>query len=934
MLETRSAVYKMIKKEVHEDRKIKNWPPAFSSDITPYTERDFSVQVRRFCATKSVAPRISKMIVLGDVAVGKTSLVNRFCHKSFNKNYKATIGVDFEVEKFDILGVPFHMQIWDTAGQERFKCIAASYYRGANVIMIVFDLGNLMSLSHCQQWLQEASRSNTNPHHIFLVGTKRDLLSNQVYQVIEKRAVGVATIMKAEFWAVSSRTGDGVPELFSRIAVLSFNSSILREMQSYTIEPKKVGSTGLMDALQPKAVRMAGSPVLEDTDNTEILDESFLSTLDIALLAVLILTGLWWLMKRNKQDEYAPSTKSYSIQPTSYTAVIPSENSFIKKLQTSGRSLVVFYGSQTGTGEEFAGRLAKEGIRYRMKGMVADPEECDMEELVNLKTIPNSMAVFCMATYGEGDPTDNAMEFVDWLKTGEADLTGLNYAVFGLGNKTYEHYNEVAIYIDHRLEQLGATRVYELGLGDDDANIEDDFITWKDKFWPAVCDFFGIEGISEDVSIRQYKLTEHLDLPADRIYHGEIARLHSFKNQRPPYDAKNPYLAPVKENRELHGPKSERSCMHIEFDIEGSKMRYDTGDHLAVYPVNSSELVDKIGVKCGVDLDTVFTLTNTDEESTKKHPFPCPCSYRTALTHYLDITGHPRTHILKELAEYCSDPADKEKLKLMASTTTEGKALYNQWMIQENRNIVQILEDIPSLKPAIDHLCELLPRLQCRYYSISSSPKLHPTTVHITAVVVEYKTPTGRINRGVTTSWLKEKHPSDPPCLVPIFVRKSQFRLPLRTSTPIIMVGPGTGLAPFRGFIQERDLARKEGKEVGDTILYFGCRKSEEDFLYKEELEEYVKSGTLTLHCAFSREQANKVYVTHLLEKNKDELWDVIGEKNGHIYVCGDARNMARDVHNILLKVVMQNGKMTEMEAQDYIKKMDTQKRYSSDVWS
>ncbi|XP_025995735.1 NADPH--cytochrome P450 reductase-like isoform X2 [Solenopsis invicta] len=686
------------------------------------------------------------------------------------------------------------------------------------------------------------------------------------------------------------------------------------------------------DASQPKAIRMPGSS--ESENEPEALDEPLFAILDIVLIASLLLVAAWWLFKRTKREDLTQVTKSYSIQPTSFAAVPPSENSFIKKLKTSGRSLVVFYGSQTGTAEEFAGRLAKEGIRYKMKGMVADPEECDMEELVRLKTIPNSLAVFCLATYGEGDPTDNAMEFIDWLKNGDGDLTGLNYAVFGLGNKTYEHYNEIGVYVDNRLEQLGATRVVELGLGDDDANIEDDFITWKDKFWPAVCEFFGIEGAGEDVSIRQYKLTEHVDLPNDRIYTGEIARLHSFTNQRPPYDAKNPFLAPVKMNRELHGPASDRSCMHIEFDIDGSKMRYETGDHLAVYPVNNPELVNKIGEQCGVNLDTVFTLTNTDEESTKKHPFPCPCSYRTALTHYLDITSNPRTHVLKELAEYATDPAEKEKLKLMASTTVEGKAAYQQWIIQDNRNIVHILEDIHSLKPPLDHLCEILPRLQCRYYSISSSPKIYPNSVHITAVVVEYKTPTGRTNKGVTTTWLKEKHPTDPPCLVPIFVRKSQFRLPTRPSTPIVMIGPGTGLAPFRGFIQERDFARKEGKEVGDTILYFGCRKSQEDFIYRDELEEYVKSGLLTLHTAFSREQAQKVYVTHLLENNKEELWRVIGEQNGHVYVCGDAKNMARDVHNILLKMVKERGNMSEVDAANYIKKMESQKRYSSDVWS
>nr|QGY64106.1 cytochrome P450 reductase isoform X1 [Sitophilus zeamais] len=662
--------------------------------------------------------------------------------------------------------------------------------------------------------------------------------------------------------------------------------------------------------------------------------DSLFSTIDMILLALIIGGVTWWLLKRNsKKDNSFSNGKSYTIQPTSLTMQNSTDNSFVKKLQSSGRSLVVFYGSQTGTGEEFAGRLAKEGVRYRMKGMVADPEECDMEDLVNLKNIPNSLAVFCMATYGEGDPTDNAMEFYEWLQNGDADLTGLNYAVFGLGNKTYEHYNEVAIYIDKRLEELGATRVYELGLGDDDANIEDDFITWKDKFWPAVCEYFGIESTGEDISIRQYRLEEYEDAP-DRVYTGEMARLHSLKNQRPPYDAKNPYLAKITVNRELF-TSGDRNCMHIEFDIEDSKMRYDSGDHLAVYPINNSELVEKIGKLCEKNLDTIFSLINTDEESSKKHPFPCPCSYRTALTHYLDITQNPRTHVLKELAEYCSDPAEKEKLKLMASTSPEGKALYQKWIIEDNRNIVHILEDTPSCKPALDHLCELLPRLQPRYYSISSSPRLHPSTVHATAVVVEYKTPTGRINKGVATTWLREKIPKEDQAAltVPIFIRKSQFRLPTKPQTPVIMIGPGTGVAPFRGFIQERFSSKEDGKQVGQTVLYFGCRKKTEDYIYQEEFEKYENNGLLTLKLAFSRDQPQKVYVTHLLEKDADLIWNIF-ENNGHLYICGDAKSMAVDVRNVILRIIQEKGNMTEEQAQAYYKKMETQKRISMDVWS
>lgn len=623
--------------------------------------------------------------------------------------------------------------------------------------------------------------------------------------------------------------------------------------------------------------------------------------------------------------------KTFQLEPS---AMEMSDTSFISKMKSTGRSVIVFYGSQTGTAEEFAARLAKEANRYGMKAMVADPEEYDMEDLSKVAEIENSLAIFCMATYGEGDPTDNAQEFYQWLQAGDADLTGLNYAVFGLGNKTYEHYNSMGIYVDKRLEELGASRVFELGLGDDDANIEEDFITWKERFWGAVCEFFHIETLGEDITLRQYQLILHDDLPTEKVFTGEIARLNSYKNQRPPFDPKNPYLAPVLVNRELY--KGDRSCMHVEVDISGAKIRYDTGDHVAVYPTNDSALVEKIGKLLDVDLDTVFSLKNLDEDSTKKHPFPCPTTYRTALLHYVDITSIPRTHVLKEISEYASDEEHKKMLKMMGSSSEEGRNMYLTWVVKNCRSIIHILEDLPSLKPPLDHVLELLPRLQARYYSISSSPKLYPTSVHVTAVLVEYQTPTQRTNKGVTTGWLKtvQVDNGNKP-RIPVFVRRSQFRLPSKPQTPIIMIGPGTGLAPFRGFIQERHYLRKEGKPVGDTVLYFGCRKQSEDFLYGEELRKYEQDGTLTkLYLAFSRDQAHKVYVTHLLEQTKEEIWKIIGEQNGHIYVCGDARNMAKDVHNILLEVVQEYGKKTHTEAEAYIKKMESQRRYSADVWS
>nr|XP_027203327.1 NADPH--cytochrome P450 reductase-like [Dermatophagoides pteronyssinus] len=662
------------------------------------------------------------------------------------------------------------------------------------------------------------------------------------------------------------------------------------------------------------------------------------SVLDYAIVVSLIgITTYWLLSKKKSQHDFdASSIKTFALEPSLQRS--QSESGFISKMKSGSRNMIVFYGSQTGTAEEFAARLAKEATRYGMKAMVADPEECEMEDLPKLQEIENSLAVFCVATYGEGDPTDNAQEFFEWLNGGGAELNGLRYAVFGLGNKTYEHYNKVGIELDAKLESLGAERVFELGLGDDDGNIEEDFITWKEKFWLAICEKFGVERSGEDINTRQYELIKHdEDLPPEKIFTGEVVRLGSYRNQKPPFDQKNPFLAPIIVNRELY--KGERSCMHIEIDIRNSKLRYEAGDHIAIYPQNDTKLVERIGELLNADLDTVFTLRNLDEDSSKKHPFPCPTTYRTALTYYLDITSTPRTHVLKEIAEYCSDEKEKEMLKTMAMPTEQGKALYSEWIIDDCRSIVHVLEDLPSCKPKIDHLIEFLHKLQPRYYSISSSPKFYPDSVHITAVVVEYETKTSRINKGVTTSWLKEHKqviPDQPAPIVPIFIRKSQFRLPSKPQAPVIMIGPGTGLAPFRGFLQERHyMLEQQQKPLGDTILYFGCRKRAQDFLYEQELMDYMEKKVITkLYLAFSRDQDKKVYVTHLLKQNMEETWKVIGEQNGHIYICGDARTMAREVKEIILETIEKYGNKTRKESEDFLKRMESQKRYSADVWS
>ncbi|CDW58868.1 NADPH cytochrome P450 reductase [Trichuris trichiura] len=480
---------------------------------------------------------------------------------------------------------------------------------------------------------------------------------------------------------------------------------------------------------------------------------SWLSVLDCVILILVIMLSMFYYLYSQYEHERHKLMPSFNPIVSSNINNGFERGSVAGMMKTSGKNMLIFYGSQTGTAEDFAFRLAKDALRYGMKAIALDPEEFDMEELHLLTEIPNSLVVFCLATYGEGDPTDNARDLHEYLQRAQADLCNLNYAVFGLGNKTYEHFNAMARFVDKKLAKLGANRISELGLGDDDANIEEDFMLWKNEFWTSVCKHFNITAVTAEVSMREYKLTVFDPSETIELFSGEVARLNSYKIQRAPFHHKNPFLAPLKVNRDLHCYE-ERTCRHIEFSLVGSRLRYEAGDHLAVYPRNDPLLVEKFSQLLGIDLDSVIALTSIDPDSRKRTPFPCPCSYRTALSFYVDITSPPRMHVIKEIIQHCSDLDEKRVLQSMVTMTEESRKKYLSWIVADQRGILDIMIDLPSCRPPLDLLLELLPRLQPRYYSISSSPKIDPDTVSITAAVVRYVTPLGRIRKGVATNYL------------------------------------------------------------------------------------------------------------------------------------------------------------------------------------
>jgi len=420
------------------------------------------------------------------------------------------------------------------------------------------------------------------------------------------------------------------------------------------------------------------------------------------------------------------------------------------------------------------------------------------------------------------------------------------------------------------------------------------------------------------------------------------------------YSASKPFWAEMSDARYETAFWSDRKVLHVQLELADSGMVYEAGDAVGVLPTNPPELVGNLLKRLNLQPDAVFRVRALDAgtKSILSH-IPCPCTIGYALSHCVDLTSATKKSVLRMLAEHTHDPSEKRTLIYL--TSKAGKEAYQHEIMEHQPSILDLLARFDTCSPPIDALLDALPPLAPRLYSITTSFVENPDRVQVALSVVRFRTRYGS-RLGVASTWLDRlaqplsggdsAPPQGTSIKLPIYLRRNKdFKPPQDLSKPLIMVGPGTGVAPFRGFLQHRrhhirkqypgGVSKDQVPEgLGQAWLYFGCRRDDEDYIYKDDLQSYAADATLTqLKVAFSRAQEEKVYVQNLMRTDAAQLYKLI-EAGAYVFVCGDGAGMAKDVHAALLDLLKEHGGMSEAEATEKLAAMVKEERYVRDVWS
>ena len=658
---------------------------------------------------------------------------------------------------------------------------------------------------------------------------------------------------------------------------------------------------------------------------------------------------------------------------------------------TRGRVTILF-GSQTGCAEEVAHRLAAEAVRWRYT-----PVCCSMEDY-DVRALPTeALVVLIASTTGEGEVPDAMRGFWQFLLRKDlphGSLGSVLHACFGLGDSSYPKFCFAAKRLHRRMEQLGSTALLPIGLGDDQDALGIDFALepWLATLWSALGARLPLPAGCEELAESECPPARYTVEVLPTSFEGEgrtaedMAAGHEdwgFAGDAPDVPTpptptvavpavvpaasrEHPFRALVLENTRLTASGCGRDVRHIALDVSGWGLAYEEGDALAVQPRNPMAGTRALVCSLGLDPSARVRVSRA-----QPHAPPLPHADWTVLELFvrrLDVYGVPRRSFFALLAYFATEPLHAEKLRELGSAA--GAAERREYASLPRRTCAEVLLEFGSARPPLAYYLDLLPPLRERYFSIASSPRVHPSTVHLCVAVVRYQTMLSIPRFGVCSSYLAALEPTAaegaakgiaegsateggaadgarPPSVevstVEVWLRRGCIRMPHGPSSPLVMIGPGTGVAPFRAFTQARQVQRAqaaaagEAASVGAAILYFGCRRPDADFLYAAEWAAHQAEGTLlALHTAFSRVPGQpKVYVQHAMVSppGAAQLWTLLAHPQCHVYIAGASGAMPRDVRKALRTLASEHGGLDEAAAAAWLANLEVTKRLQCETW-
>lgn len=582
-----------------------------------------------------------------------------------------------------------------------------------------------------------------------------------------------------------------------------------------------------------------------------------------------------------------------------------------------GPPLLVLYGSNLGTAEGIATRLAQEGTE---RGFAVT--EGALDEYAG--ALPTDGAVVIVCSSYNGLPPDNAEKFCGRLRdpAAAADAcAGVHYTVFGCGNTEWTAtYQAVPTLLDTELAAHGATRLHPRGAGDAREDFDAQYRSWHRDLWRAITAGLGLPASMATSATTIPRLSISL---VNRQLTNPV--IMSYRAQ--------PTL--VRDNRELCGTNggwpAQRSTRHLEIALP-TGISYRAGDHLGVLPRNDIDLIRRVMQRFALDAGMYVTIVPTGGTHTHL-PIGEPAPLLGVLGACVELQDVATRADIEVMAQYTGDPGQRAELAALAGDDEQSRARYRERVFLPHRSVLDLLDEFPGCTMPFEIYLDLLPPLHPRYYSISSSPLVSPDVCSITAGLLRTPARDGDgVFRGICSNHLAGCAAGS---TVFVFVREPTiaFRPPDDPHLPIIMVAAGTGLAPFRGFLQERAALAERGVPTGESLLFFGCRDPAQDYLYSDELQQFEKLGVARVHIVFSRHaDEGRKYVQHAMRANQDEVWALI-ERGAVIFVCGNANTMAPGVRAAFLDICRAKTGSRLADAEEWLARLRTEGRFLEDIW-